>query len=573
MGAKETWLGQPEVPQALEDLDVAQHRLDRLKQEMATVSSQITAVNQAADGLLASGHPRSPQVRQCREQLNERWDRFRELVAERCRAVGSALRLLNYRLECEETRQWLRSKAQAVQATAELGQDLAGVLATQRKLYGIERELAIAQDRLATLRSQANRLAEEQPERLRGVEAGWAALGRMAEAQHRFLAQCCGFQEFLRDAKQAEILLTNQEYTLAHLELPTTLEGSTAALRRFQDFRASVESSAEKVPEVVASGTKLVAEGNIFAEKITEKCQALQERHRAVAAKAEEAAGLLQDNHELQTFLQSCQELHTWVEEKMLTAQDVSYGEARGLHGKWQKHQAFMAELAPNQGWLEKIETVGAGTRGEGAGEPQAAVQRGGGAAAGRAARAGWDGLCGAAEEKGRRLFEANRSALYAQSYGELESWLGQAEEELRATEQAKDLTATNLLLKRLMRLEEQVGARMKELEDLGWQGLPTAGDVPDADRHEQRLRQRFLDLLEPLERRRKELETAKAIYQLGRDLEDETLWVQERLPLARSTEYGTDLPSVQRLAKRNETLQKELAGHAPPPGRGAEPW
>lgn len=46
----------------------------------------------------------------------------------------------------------------------------------------------------------------------------------------------------------------------------------------------------------------------------------------------------------------------------MLTVQDTSYGEARGLHSKWQKHQAFMAELAPNQGWLEKIETVGAGT-------------------------------------------------------------------------------------------------------------------------------------------------------------------------------------------------------------------
>ncbi|NXW25502.1 SPTB1 protein, partial [Circaetus pectoralis] len=697
MGSKETWLGQLEVPQALEDLDVAQHRLDGLEQEMATVASQIAAVNQAADGLLASGHPRSPQVRQCREQLNERWDRFRELVSERRRAVGSALRLLNYRLESEETRQWLRSKARAVEATAELGRDLAGVLATQRKLYGIERELAVAEDRLVALRSQADRLAEERPEvagetaerllavvaawgelqealgertaslgeagqlrrflqdlddfqawlfgaqkavvaadevpaslaeaeellqrheaarrdaeehaaafaalmeageravgeqedpqyeglrqRLRGVEAGWAALGRMAETRHRFLAQCRGFQEFLRDAKQAEVLLANQEYTLAHLELPATLEGSAAALRRFQDFRASMESGAEKVPEVMASGTKLVAEGNIFAEKIAEKCQALQERHGAVVVKAEEAAGLLQDNHELQTFLQSCREVgmrhgrqrrggpgqpspdtpcpqfDAWVEEKMLTAQDTSYGEARGLHGKWQKHQAFMAELASNQGWLEKIETEGKELASRKPRYSEVVAQRL------DELRGRWDGLRGTAEEKGRRLFEANRSALYARSYGELESWLGQAEEELRAAEQAKDLTATNLLLKKLTRLEEQVGMWMKELEELGWQGPAPAGDVPDADGHEQRLRRRFLDLLEQLERRRKELETTKAIYQLGRDLEDETLWVQERLPLARSTEHGTDLPSVQRLAKRNETLQKELAGHAP---------
>ncbi|XP_074005304.1 spectrin beta chain, erythrocytic [Numenius arquata] len=691
MGSKETWLGQLEVPQALEDLDVAQHRLDGLEQEMATVASQIAAVNQAADGLLASGHPRSPQVRQCQEQLNERWDQFRELVAKRRQAVGSALRLLNYRLEGEETRQWLQSKAQVVKATAELGRDLAGILATQRKLYGIERELVVAKDRLAALRSQADRLAEERPEvagevaerlaaataawndlqealgeqaaslgeagqlrsflqdlddfqawlfgaqkavaaaddmpaslaeaeellrqheaarrdaeehtaaftalleagervvgeqedpqyeglrqRLRGVEVGWAALGRMAETRHRFLTQCRGFQEFLRDAKQAEILLANQEYTLAHLELPATLEGSDAALRRFQEFRAGMESSAEKVPEAVANGNKLVAEGNIFSEKIAEKCQALQERHGAVMAKAEEAAGLLQDNHELQTFLQSCRELDAWVDEKMLTAQDTSYGEARGLHSKWQKHQAFMAELASNQGWLEKIEMEGKELVSRKPQHGEVVTRRL------EELRRRWDGLRGAAEEKGRQLFEANRSALYAQSYQELESWLGRAKEELRAAEQAKDLTATNLLLKRLKRLEEQVGARMKELEELEWQGPTPARDVPDGDGQEQRLRQRFLELLEPLERRRKELETTKAMYQLGRDLEDETLWVQERLPLVRSTEHGTDLPSVQRLAKRNETLQKELAGHAPRLGevlsrgeaavRGAEP-
>lgn len=239
--------------------------------------------------------------------------------------MGSALRLLNYRLESEETRQWLQSKTRAVEATAELGRDLAGVLATQRKLYGIERELAVAEDRLATMRSQAELLAQERPEvagevterlvaaataweelqgalgeraaslgeagqlrrflqdlddfqawlfgaqkavaltdevpaslaeaeemlrrheaaqrdaeehtaaftalvetgervlgeqqdpeyeglrqRLRGVEAGWAVLARMADARHGFLVQCRGFQEFLRDAKQVEILLANQ---------------------------------------------------------------------------------------------------------------------------------------------------------------------------------------------------------------------------------------------------------------------------------------------------------------------------------------------------------------------------
>ncbi|KAG6922324.1 spectrin beta, erythrocytic, partial [Chelydra serpentina] len=63
---------------------------------------------------------------------------------------------------------------------------------------------------------------------------------------------------------------------------------------------------------------------------------------------------------------------------------------------------------------------------------------------------------------------------------------------------------------------------------------------------------------------RRKELESSRAKYQLNRDLADETLWVQERLPLAKSTDHGTNLQTVQLLMKKNQTLQKEIAGHSP---------
>lgn len=52
-------------------------------------------------------------------------------------------------------------------------------------------------------------------------------------------------------------------------------------------------------------------------------------------------------------------QLTLWINEKMLTAQDTSYDEARNLHSKWLKHQAFMAELASNKGWLDKVDQVG----------------------------------------------------------------------------------------------------------------------------------------------------------------------------------------------------------------------
>lgn len=41
-------------------------------------------------------------------------------------------------------------------------------------------------------------------------------------------------------------------------------------------------------------------------------------------------------------------------------ARDSSRDETQKLHKKWLKHQAFMAELAQNKEWLDKIEKVSA---------------------------------------------------------------------------------------------------------------------------------------------------------------------------------------------------------------------
>uniref|UniRef100_A0ABM5F7U0 Spectrin beta chain n=1 Tax=Pogona vitticeps TaxID=103695 RepID=A0ABM5F7U0_9SAUR len=672
MSEKEKWLEQMEIPDTLEDLDVVQHRFDILEQEMNNLASQIEGVNRAAFSLIESGHPRSGKVRQCQEHLNARWRVFQAMVAQRRKAVDFALSLHNYCVDCEETKKWILEKTKVIESTQDLGKNLAGMIAMQRKLYGIERDLAAIQARLAALQQEAHRLAEEQPDladdiysrltavtgfwldlqntlqsqeaslgeasklhkflqdlddfqawlfkaqkavaseevpnslleaehlrqqhaavkeeidqhrddyhnvketgarvtqgqtdmeyqqleqRLQGMDTGWNALCKMWESREKFLNQCLGFQEFLKDAKQAEIVLTNQEYTLAHIEPPDTLEASQAAIRKYEDFLATMEANEEKITGLVNCGNKLVADGNIYSDKIKEKVQLIQERYRTNITKSQEAFVLLKDNHALQNFLQNCQELTVWIEEKMLTAQDVSYDEARNLHSKWLKHQAFMAELASNQAWLDKVDEEGQQLAEQ---KPQYEdmVHK-------RLADLHqlWDKLQETTEEKAQHLFDANRSDLYAQSYADLGAWIGEMEQQLKSDVQGKDLTSVNILLNNLKRLDEQVSVRKKEMEDLLRQAPPARGDQHEVDGKHEIIKKQFGDLLGPLEKRRKELETAKAGYQLDRDLADELLWVQERLPLAESTDHGTNLLSVQLLTKKTQTLQKEIAGHAP---------
>lgn len=81
-------------------------------------------------------------------------------------------------------------------------------------------------------------------------------------------------------------------------------------------------------------------------------------RRKANRLAAEAMLDKLRDNRLLQSFLQEAEELGLWVVEKMVVAQEETYDGARSLHSKWQKHQAFDAELAANKERLDKLKEV-----------------------------------------------------------------------------------------------------------------------------------------------------------------------------------------------------------------------
>uniref|UniRef100_A0A8C5NUH9 Spectrin beta chain n=1 Tax=Jaculus jaculus TaxID=51337 RepID=A0A8C5NUH9_JACJA len=643
MSEKEKWLDQMEIPDTLEDLEVVQHRLDWLS----------LCVSVSPGAARPSG----------------RWKAFQTVVSERREAVDSALRVHNYCVDCEETSKWIMDKTRVVESTKDLGQDLAGVIAIQRKLSGLERDVFAIRDRVGALERESQHLMESHPEqkedigqrqaevqklwkglqdalqgqelslgeasklqaflqdlddfqawlsmaqkavasedmpeslpeaeqllqqhaaikeeidghqenyhqvkasgekviegqtdpeyqllgqRLEGLDTGWDALRRMWESRGHSLAQCLGFQEFQKDAKQAEAILSNQEYTLAHLEPPDSLEAAETGIRKFEDFLVSMENNRDKVLSPVDSGNKLVAEGNLYSDKIKEKVQLIKDRHSKNNEKAQEVTVLLKDNLELQNFLQNCKELTLWINDKLLTSPDVSYDEGRNLHNKWMKHQAFMAELASQQGWLDNTDAEGRHLMTEKPQFKDVVSERL------EALHKLWDELQTTAKEKTEQLSAARSSDLRLQTHADLNKWIGAMEDQLRSDDLGKDLTTVNRMLAKLKRVEDQVNLRKEELEKLLTQ-VPSLGkEAGDTDMS---VEKRFLDLLEPLGRRKKQLELSKAKLQISRDLDDETLWVEERLPLAQSADYGTNLQAVQLFMKKNQTLQNEIVGHAP---------
>ncbi|XP_019517639.1 PREDICTED: spectrin beta chain, non-erythrocytic 1 isoform X4 [Hipposideros armiger] len=672
---KEQWLNNMQIPEKLEDLEVIQHRFESLEPEMNNQASRVAVVNQIARQLMHSGHPSEKEIKAQQDKLNTRWSQFRELVDRKKEALLSALSIQNYHLECNETKSWIREKTKVIESTQDLGNDLAGVMALQRKLTGMERDLVAIEAKLSDLQKEAEKLESEHPDqaqailsrlaeisdvweemkttlrnreaslgeasklqqflrdlddfqswlsrtqtaiasedmpntlteaeklltqhenikneidnyeedyqkmrdmgemvtqgqtdaqymflrqRLQALDTGWNELHKMWENRQNLLSQSHAYQQFLRDTKQAEAFLNNQEYVLAHTEMPTTLEGAEAAIKKQEDFMTTMDANEEKINAVVETGRRLVSDGNINSDRIQEKVDSIDDRHRKNREAASELLMRLKDNRDLQKFLQDCQELSLWINEKMLTAQDMSYDEARNLHSKWLKHQAFMAELASNKEWLDKIEKEGMQLISEKP-ETEAVVKE-----KLTGLHKMWEVLESTTQTKAQRLFDANKAELFTQSCADLDKWLHGLESQIQSDDYGKDLTSVNILLKKQQMLENQMEVRKKEIEELQSQAQALSQEGKSTDEVDSKritVQTKFMELLEPLSERKHNLLASKEIHQFNRDVEDEILWVGERMPLATSTDHGHNLQTVQLLIKKNQTLQKEIQGHQP---------
>lgn len=169
---KERFLGtlDPTQVKDIEALEVIKHRFVGFEREMNSNAPKIAVVNQLARQLVASqqglvGTPsqrrQSQQQQQAIDQpiddistlptvdlstnapindrinrLNSKWTNLRNLVDKKRDDLNSTFGVQTFHIESQETISWIQDKIRVVQSTEQLGNDLSGLMQTQRKLSG-----------------------------------------------------------------------------------------------------------------------------------------------------------------------------------------------------------------------------------------------------------------------------------------------------------------------------------------------------------------------------------------------------------------------------------------------------
>jgi len=104
---KETFVTADEFGQDLEHVEVLQRKFDEFQKDMASQEYRVTEVNQLADKLVQDGHPERDTITKRKEELNEAWQRLKQLAIVRQEKLFGAHEIQRFNRDADETVAWI----------------------------------------------------------------------------------------------------------------------------------------------------------------------------------------------------------------------------------------------------------------------------------------------------------------------------------------------------------------------------------------------------------------------------------------------------------------------------------
>lgn len=542
-------------------------RLSMMERDLGAIQTKLDTLQAQADDIAIEKPHQAAAIREDISRIQNVWDILNRKVREQEAKLEEAGDLQRFLRDLDHFQAWLTATQRQV-ASEDEPQSLAEAERLLAQHKAIHDEINGYAEDYRKMRAMGDRVTQDQTDpqymflrqRLGGLEEGWEELGRMWDNRQHMLSQGLNLQMFLRDAKLAEVILSQQENILTKEEQPHSLEQAENLLKRHQDFLTTMDANDDKIKAVVTFGDKLSTDGHYAADKIHKKARNIQERREANKEKAEARLDKLKDALHIQQFLSDCEELREWIEEKMILAQDETYRDARTITSKFVRHQAFESELAANKERLRELRQAAERLSEE---KPefleQISPQVG-------ELETEWERLEETTHEKGKKLFDANKQQLYVQSIADMQDWAQQLEQQIGGDQAPSDLSTVNVAMQRQQAIESEMEKKVLHLESLQ-QMEPQLEELhPDEleniKAHRLAITEKLQRLKAPLDDRRRQLERRKAAFQFVRDVEDEKLWVDERLPIASAPQLGDSLFDCHRLQKNAESLGRDIENH-----------
>lgn len=170
-------------------------------------------------------------------------------------------------------------------------------------------------------------------------------------------------------------------------------------------------------------------------------------------------------------------------------------------------------------------------------------------------------------EQRRNRLEEARNFYLFLEDYDNEEGWLVDKQRICKTGISAKDLRAVMSLQQKHKALEDEIKVRKPKSMQMAEAGKKLVADKhlrsTEIKARIESLQEHWKALEDLVELRRRQLDDAAEAYQFYTDANETDSWLNEKMALVASDDYGVDEPSAQALLQRHRDMQGELNAYS----------
>ncbi|CAI4223262.1 unnamed protein product [Auanema sp. JU1783] len=544
-------------------VDALLRKQTALERDMSAIHQKLTAHDKDAQAILSKKPPLKNTILNSLKKLEDSWQKLSDSALERNSKLDKSYQLHKYLDNVKKAEQWsshLRSKMSSYQSPR------TSVAARQLIQQHQERKAEIdgRQDELKELHEEGQRLTKEQPEHKNEVQR---AHKRVQNSEHQLRQTWEGEKSSLQrvlewllwcdQASLTEQWVIDKENILKQGDLGDNADAVQMLIKSHDAFEETVKKQSEKVDILKRDADTLLKSDNEYKGDISARSEEILQRYSNLLDLSSNRRRMLIESKRYHEFIRSCGELITWITAKLQLAYDESYLDPINLRSKLQKHLAFDSELNENEKRLAVVEEQGNDLiREKHFMSEQVKAQL-------VELRSGWSELRSKSALKTQRLREAYDAHMLHRKVEDIERWLDKIENELSSEDHGRDIESVENLIKKLENIEAEIKGRADVVNDIKIKAkelMNKSSTQPENILSQvEQAQLRYASLGDPVSIRRENLRDALRLYEWSAKAEDEIEWLSDKLPFARSTDFGDSLHSTISLQKKHAALEKEL--------------
>uniref|UniRef100_A0AAR2JQ37 Spectrin alpha chain, non-erythrocytic 1 n=1 Tax=Pygocentrus nattereri TaxID=42514 RepID=A0AAR2JQ37_PYGNA len=553
------------------DVTGAEALLERHQEHRTEIDARagtFQAFEQFGQQLLARGHYASPEIQQKLEALDRERADLEKAWVQRRMMLDQCLELQLFNRDCEQAENWMAAR-EAFLASDDKGDSLDSVEALIKKHEDFDKAINVQEEKIAALQSFADQLISAdhyaKPEifkRRNEVLDRWRRLKAQMIEKRSKLGESQTLQQFSRDVDEIEAWISEklQTATDESYKDPTNIQSKH---QKHQAFEAELHANADRIRGVIDTGNALIQRGACAGSEdaVKSRLVALDEQWQFLVNKSAEKSQKLKEANKQQNFNTGIKDFDFWLSEVEALLASEDYGkDLASVNNLLKKHQLLEADISAHEDRLKDLNGQADSLMASNAFDTSQVKDK----------RDAVNGRFGKIKSMaaGRRakLNESHRLHQFFRDLDDEESWIKEKKLLVSSEDYGRDLTGVQNLRKKHKRLEAELGAHEPAIQSVLDTGKKLSDDnTIGQEEIQQRLAQfveHWKELKDLAAARGQRLEESLEYQQFVANVEEEEAWINEKLNLVGSEDYGDTLAAVQGLLKKHEAFETDFTVH-----------